>query len=106
MAVYSIEVENFEELKGLMEDKTSPNFSLKLSQNIVNTIIENLNTKKRFLNVLEVYIRETDDVLDITVDRDDFVETLKTNLITQEHFEEYEMCTKIQEALDYLKSKK
>lgn len=105
MAVYSIEVENFEELKGLMEDKTSPTFSLKLSQTIVNTILENLDTKKRFLNILEVYIRETDDILDITVDRDDFVETLKTNLTTQEYFEEFEMCTKIQEALNYLDGK-
>ena len=45
----------------------------------VESILKNLNTKKRHIHILEVIIEEEDRIFDITCDRNDFIETLEKN---------------------------
>lgn len=98
-----IEVESIEEFEKLLTDYDG-SFPYEFSLNLVNTILDNLDTSKRFLNVLEVYIEEEGQILDITVDRDDFISTLERNLSTLEHYEDFEKCIEVQKAMEGLKS--
>ncbi len=41
---------------------------------------------------------------DIMIDRPDMIETLEQNLTTMEEYEDYERCSKIVKAIDYLKN--
>lgn len=97
---YIINVDSVEEFTNLLESQ-----DLTISQEIVNVILENLNTRKRFLNVLEIYVTEQDQIIDLTVDRVNFISTLERNLTTLEIHEEYELCSKVRDAIVYLKNK-
>ena len=96
--VYKIAVENIEEFEQLISAK-----HLKISQEIIKKILSNLKTEKRFINVLEIYVEDQDQVMDLTVDRENFIETLELNLKIHEHHEDYEGCSKIQKALKKLR---
>ena len=96
---HSIDVHDIEEFEKLATSK-----DLEMAKAIVNTILENLTTKKRHIHVLEVYIKSTYSVFDLTVDRNNFVDTLEKNLKIFEHHEMYEDCAKVVEAIDYLKA--
>ncbi len=73
-----------------------------ISIKVVKTILNNLDTEKRFIHVLEIHLEETGLVVDITADRNDFYSTLEKNMDTLIHHEEYELCAQIQEALKKL----
>jgi|TARA_R110001606_G_scaffold166659_1_gene311157 protein-arginine kinase activator protein McsA len=92
-----ISVKNPEEFEQLIKDK-----NLKISKGIVTGILENLTGKRKNIHVLEVFIEEEDSIVDITVHRDDFIDTLKENLKTHIYHEDYEACVGIQSAIDYL----
>lgn len=96
---YSIDVHDIEEFEEIVKSK-----DLKMSKYIVSLILKNLNTKKRFIHALEVYIKSTYSVFDITIDRKNFLDTLEKNLEIHEHHEEYEDCAKILKAINSLKS--
>ncbi len=93
----NVSVKTIEEFEGLMEKD-----DLKISKIIVNAILKNLLTKKRFTYIMDVYIEEEDAVYDITLDRKHFLETLRDHLPIQEKNEEFETCSKIIKAIDYL----
>jgi hypothetical protein len=71
----------------------------------VKGILDNLNSKKRHIHILEVTVEEDDTIFDITCDRKDFLETLEKNLIIMERWEQYETCSEIIKAIEILKSK-
>ena len=81
------------------------NHDIRISEACVESILKNLNTKKRHIHILEVIIEEEDRIFDITCDRNDFIETLEKNLIIMEEHERYEKCSEIVKALKILKSK-
>ena len=81
------------------------NHDIRISEACVESILKNLNTKKRHIHILEVIVEEEDKIFDIICDRKDFVETLEKNLIIMEKHEEYEKCSEIIKALEILKSK-
>ena len=95
----TIKVKNTEEFEELIKNK-----DLRISKAIVSGILENLVGKKKNIYVLEIFLKDEDSIVDITVHRDDFVETLEENLKTFIHHEEYEACSGIKKALDYLKT--
>ena len=68
-------------------------------------VLDNLNTKKRFVHVLEIMIEDEDKIMDLTVDRNDFIDTLEKNLEIHVYHEEYERCVEIQNAIQKLKNK-
>lgn len=98
--VYSVNVKTREEFEELIYGK-----DFNISKSIVDSILENLNTKKRFIHVLEIVIEDEDRIMDLTVDRKDFIDTLEKNLEIHAYHEEYERCSEIQRTIQKLKNK-
>jgi hypothetical protein len=94
----TIKVNSSEEFTQLIEDK-----DIRISKAIVEGILENLIGKRKNIHVLEIYIKDEDKIVDITVHREDFIQTLEENLKTFIYHEEYEACSGIQKAINYLK---
>ena len=94
----TIKVKDSEEFTQLLEDK-----DIRVSRAIVEGILENLVGKRKNIHVLEVYLKNEDSIVDITVHREDFIQTLEENLKTFIYHEEYEACSGIQKAINYLK---
>jgi DNA-directed RNA polymerase len=74
-----------------------------ISKIIVETILSNLNTKKKNIYVMNFYIEETEESIDFTVLRSNFSEVLEKNLKFYEKEELYEMCSVIQKTIKLLK---
>ena len=81
------------------------NNDFRIAKAVVETILNNLNTKKRFVNVMSINILNTGEVIDLTADRKEFISILKKNIVHYEKQELYEDCIKIQNAIEYLISK-
>lgn len=79
---------------------------VRISKALVETILNNLNGRKRHLHALSVLIEDEQTIYDITVDRKDFLVTLEKNLSIYEEHELYEECIKIVSAIEFLKAKK
>ena len=82
-----------EEFELSMENK-----NLEISNAIVEVALDNLTTKRRYIPCLEIHILEEEKIYDVTLDRKDIIETLESNLIIQEYYENYETCFFIKEA--------
>ena len=95
---YSIFIKDEEELENRIKSKDK-----NLSIEIVKVILDNLDTKKRFINVLEIHLESSGLVVDITADRENFISTLQKNIDTLIFHEEYEICSQVKNAIDYLK---
>lgn len=65
-----------------------------ISISIINIIEKNLHNKKQHIPVFSVELIEEQEVLDITLDRSNFIDTLNKNIITLEKNEQYEYCSK------------
>ena len=76
-----------------------------ISSKIVKMILENLNNPKRHYHVMDIEILEEETVLEVTIDKKYFAETLKKNLGVYEAHERYEECTVIVKAIEQLESK-
>ena len=77
-----------------------------MAQDIVETVLENLNTRKKEIPVFEIEVDSEGATYTLSVERGEFVKILKTNLIHFENEEAYEGCQKIIEAINFLKTKK
>lgn len=97
---YSVNVKTYEEFEDLIYSK-----DLNISKSIVDSILKNMTTKKRHIHVLEIMIEDEDKIMDLTVDRNDFIDTLEKNLEIHVYHEEYERCVEIQNAIQKLKNK-
>ena len=98
--VKKITVDNYDEFL-----KMALNQKFTMAQNIVETVLENLNTRKKEIPVFEIEVSDEDSVYTLSVQRDEFIQILNTNLIHFENEEAYEGCQKIIEAINYLKTK-
>ena len=92
--------ETTEELQGIFVGEYK-----KLNNLIVDIAIANLKTRKKEIPVVSIYTKDEDMFYDIIIERPDMIETLEENLKSMEEYEDYERCTKIQQALNYLKNK-
>ena len=81
----TIKVNSSEEFTQLIEDK-----DIRISKAIVEGILENLVGKRKNIHVLEIYIKDEDKIFDITVHREDFIQTLEENLKTFIYHEEFD----------------
>jgi hypothetical protein len=75
------------------------NRDVRIAQALVDTILSNLKGRKRHLHALSVLVEQEQTIYDITVDRKEFITTLKTNLPIFEEKELYEVCAEIRDAL-------
>ncbi len=78
---------------------------LRISKALVETVLKNLNGRKRYLHALSVLVENEETIYDVTVDRQDFVTTLESNLSIYEENELYEECAEIVKAINFLKAK-
>ena len=76
-----------------------------IAKAVVETILANLNTRKKHLHVLSVNCLEDGATYDITLERRYFEETLQENLKYYVEKELYEECSQIVEAINKLKEK-
>jgi len=82
------------------------NRDLRISSALVETILKNLNGRKRHLHALSVLVEQEQTIYDITIDRKEFITTLKSNLSIFEENELYERCGEIVKAIKFLEEKK
>lgn len=78
---------------------------LRVSKALVETILNNLNGRKRHIHALSVVIEQEQTVYDITIDRQEFIITLEKNLPIYEKNELYEECSEIIKGIEFLKGK-
>lgn len=97
---HSITVQTQEDFEELMQ---ANNFEI--SSAIVKTILKNLKGRKKHVHILEINVLEEQTIYDITINREDMLESLEKNLKIHEENEAYEVCSEIVKAIEYLKSK-
>ena len=84
-----IVVQNKEEFESFLVENGG-----KIAMSIIDLIEKNLKTKKQHIPVFEVELTEEQEILDITLERSNFIDTLNKNIITLEKNEQYEYCSK------------
>lgn len=98
--VRKITVENYDEFLQM-----ALNQKFTISQQIVETVLNNLDTRKKQIPIFEIEVDSEGATYTLSIQTEEFLETLKTNLIHFENEEAYEGCQKIIEAINYLKTK-
>ena len=76
-----------------------------IAQCIVETILSNLNTKKKRLHAFSVECIDKDVTLDVTMETKYFIQTLQENLKHYIREERYEDCIEIEKAIKTLQEK-
>jgi uncharacterized protein (DUF1810 family) len=95
-----ITVNNSDEFQEMVDNK-----DFRIAKAIVESILENLNTKKKNVHILSVACVEDQAVYDLSLDRKFFVDTLEENLKYFIEQERYEECQKIVEAINKISLK-
>ena len=95
-----ITVNNSDEFQEMVDNK-----DFRIAKAIVESILENLNSKKRNIHILSVACVEDNAVYELTLDKKFFVDTLEENLKHYIEQEKYEQCQKIVDAINKLKAK-
>ena len=98
--VKQYKVENYDEFLELTKTQ-----KFTISQQIVETVLNNIDTKKKELPVFEIEVESEGVSYTLSIQTKEFIDTLSTNLIHFENEEAYEGCQKIIEAINYLKTK-
>ncbi len=98
--VKQIKVDNYDEFLAMAKTQ-----QFTISQQIVETVLSNIDTKRKELPVFEIEVESEGVSYTLSTQTEEFVDTLKTNLIHFENEEAYEGCQKIIEAINYLKTK-
>lgn len=98
--VKQYKVSNYDEFLALTKNQ-----KFTISQQIVETVLSNINTKRTELPVFEIEVESEGTTYTLSVQTEEFINTLETNLIHFENEEAYEGCKKIIEAINYLKAK-
>lgn len=76
-----------------------------IAKAVVDAILDNLDTEKKHIHVFEIEVENEDTIYDLTVEQENFVDALEKNLIHYEREELYEECSKIVDAIEFLKTK-
>ena len=95
-----ITLNNSDEFQDMIDKK-----DFAIAKAVVDTILANLNTRKKHLHVLSVNCLEDGATYDITLEKKYFAETLQENLKYYVEKELYEECSQIVEAINKLKEK-
>jgi hypothetical protein len=98
--VKEFEVNTIKEFQGLVDKK---DFSI--SQAVVDSILNNLKTRKKHTHILSVKCLDENTILDVTLEKSHFADALKENLKYFIENEMYEECQKISEAILNLNEK-
>jgi hypothetical protein len=96
-----INVYDSKEFEQMIDEK-----DYRISKALTDTILKNLNGKKRHYHALSINVESEQLIYDITVDREDFPTVLQNQLPIFEGVEEFETCGEIVKALDILSKPK
>jgi len=94
-----LNVNNIEEFQTMIDNK-----DFRISESIIKTILNNVNTKKKHVHIISVNVLENNTTLDLTLEKKFFIETLEENLKFFIEQERYEDCQNIVNAINQLKS--
>jgi hypothetical protein len=97
--VAEITVNNSDEFQELVDQK-----DFRISKAIVDGILDNISSKKKYIHVLSITCLEEGEIYDITVERKHFAETLEENLPYYIREEQYEDCSRIVRTIDELRN--
>ena len=75
------------------------NKDIRIAKALVETILNNIGGRKRHIHALSVLVENEQTIYDITVDRKEFLSTLKQNLPIFEQNELFETCILIRDAI-------
>lgn len=95
--VQEIVVFNSDEFENLITNR-----DVRISKALVSTVLKNLKGRKRHHHALSVLVEQEQTIYDITIDRKEFINTLKENLSIHEENELYETCADIMKAIKQL----
>ena len=95
-----INLNNSDEFQDMIDRK-----DFTIAKAVVETILANLTTRKKYLHILSVNCLDDGATYDITLEKKYFAETLQENLKYYVEKELYEECTQIVEAINKLKEK-
>tara|TARA_R110000803_G_scaffold156203_1_gene220769 strand:+ start:1971 stop:2273 length:303 start_codon:yes stop_codon:yes gene_type:complete len=98
---YMITVKTQEDFEDMMK-----NNNFKISSEITKVILKNLKGKRKNIPILAIQVLEEQAIYDITVERGNMLESLEKNLEIHSLNEDYESCSKILDAINFLKEKK
>jgi hypothetical protein len=93
----TIKVNSVSDFQNMINEK-----DFNISRAIVDSILENIKTRKKSILILSVKCMEENQIIDITLEKHHFIETLKTNLPYFEKREMYEDCIKIKSGVKLL----
>lgn len=97
----TFKVNTLEEFQEMVDKK-----DLSISKAVVDSILGNLKTRKKNIHMLSVKCIEENTIFDITLEKKDFIDTLKQNLVYFEKHEMFEDCIRINEAITQLSKSK
>jgi hypothetical protein len=100
MKMEEFTVNNSDEFESMMEQG-----DIRISKALVGTILKNLKGRKRHIPAMSIFLQDEQMLMDVTVDREDFIYVLEKNLPKYEEEELYEDCAKIVTAINFLKDK-
>jgi protein-arginine kinase activator protein McsA len=92
-------VNNIEEFQIMIDNK-----DFRISESITKTILDNVNTKKKHIHIISINVLENNTLLDLTLEKKFFIETLEENLKFFIERERYEDCQNIVNAINQLKN--
>lgn len=90
-------IQNEDKLQEMIDNK---DFSI--SKVIVNSILSNINTKRKRIHILSFKLIDESTTFDLTLDKKYFAETLNENLKYYLEREMYEDCSRITKAIQLL----
>jgi len=94
-----LNVNNIEEFQTMIDNK-----DFRISESIIKTILNNVNTKKKHVHIISINVLENNTTLDLNLEKKFFIETLEENLKFFIEQERYEDCQNIVNAINQLKS--
>ena len=97
--VAEITVNNSDEFQELVDQK-----DFRIAKAIVEGILDNVKSKKKYIHVLSITCLEEGEIYDITVERKHFIDTLEENLPYYIREEQYEDCQRIVNTINELKN--
>jgi len=100
MEVTDITVFDADELEEMVKNR-----DIRISKALVDTVLNNLKGRKRHIHALSIFVENEQTIYDITLDRHEFLTTLRENLKTLENNELFEECAEVVKAIKILEEK-
>lgn len=79
---------------------------IEIARAIVDSIIKNIDTKKKHIHIISVELEEEGEIYDLTLEKKEFVDILNKNIVHFERVEDFETCILIKKTIQKLNEQK